>query len=104
MTCKALIKNIIDSFHRHLSNFTFEASLAFQMKEDYVYLFILYCALIGGVRNFTHKLRMFLDSFELGIKEKNKIKKTILKMWSQISGKIVMLVHKVTLKQKCKKK
>ena len=49
-------------------------------------------------------LRVFLDSFELLIEnKKNSLEKTVLKMLSQICGKNYMLVHKVTLKKKCKK-
>ena len=57
-----------------------------------------------ALRNFTRNLRMFLESFELGVQNKNNsLGKTVLKMWSQICGKIAMLVHKITLKKKCKK-
>ena len=56
--------------------------------------------------NFTCTLRMFLDSFELLYRKQKKDRKTVLEMWSPVCGKIVMLVHKVTLKkvQKSKKK
>ena len=37
VTFKALIKNIPDSSHRYVSNVTFGASLAFLMREEYVY-------------------------------------------------------------------
>ena len=57
-----------------------------------------------ALRNFTGNLRIFLDSFELSIGNQIFfIEKTVLKMWSQICGKNAMLVHKVTLKKKCKK-
>ena len=56
------------------------------------------------LRNFTRNLHMFLDSFELSI-ENNKINvgKTVLNMWSQICGRIAMLIHKVTLGKKVQK-
>ena len=34
---RPLIKNIPDSSHQYYSNVTFEASLAFQMREEYVF-------------------------------------------------------------------
>ena len=34
---RPLIKNINDSYHQNLSNITFGASLAFQMREEYVF-------------------------------------------------------------------
>ena len=36
--------------------------------------------------------------------QKRQFRKTVLKMWSQIGGKIAMLVHKVTLKKMHKSK
>ena len=36
-------------------------------------------------------------------KQKGSLGKTVLKRWSQIFGKITMLVYKVTLKKKCEK-
>ena len=53
-----------------------------------------------ALHNFTHNLRMFLDSFELRVQKKSLGN---VKMWSQICGLIAMLVYKVTLKKSAKK-
>ena len=55
----------------------------------------------SGVTQFTHNLHMFIDRVQ---NEKNSLGKTVMKMWSQICGKIAMLVHKVTLKKRKKVK
>ena len=55
------------------------------------------------LRNFTRNLRIFLDIFELLKEKQNCSGKTVLKMWSQILGKMAVLVHKITLYKKSKK-
>ena len=107
---RPLIKNIPDSSQQYGSNVTFGASLAFQMREEYIFekKDFLKIGPQGGeivaLRNFTRNLRIFLDSSEIWIEnKKNSLGKNVLKIWSQICGKISMLVHKVTMKLKCKK-
>ena len=47
-----------------------------------------------ALRNFTRILCMFLDSFGLLIEnKKNYLGRTVLEMWSQVCGKIAMLVQ-----------
>ena len=45
---RPLIKNIPEPSYRYSSNLTFEASLAFQMREKYVFFFFLELYLKGG--------------------------------------------------------
>ena len=93
---RPLINNIPDAYHRYISNVTFGASLAFQMREEYVFEKIIFenwtsRGVNSALPNFTRNLRMFLDRFELWVQnKKNCLEKTVLKMWSQICGKIAM--------------
>ena len=58
-----------------------------------------------AIRNFTSILHIFLDSYELKVQRKeNCLGKTVMEIWSQVGGKITMLVHKVTFKKSAKKK
>jgi hypothetical protein len=57
---------------------------------------------LGRYAHFRRNSRMFLDILELQIEnKKNALGKTVLKMWSQICGKVPSFVHETTLKKKC---
>ena len=57
---------------------------------------------LGRYAHFRRNSRMFLDILELQIKnKKNALGKTVVKMGSQICGKMPSFVTKMTLKKKC---
>ena len=102
---RPLIKNILDSSPRYLPNVTFGTSLAFRMREEYIfeknYFWNLDLkGLTIGVTQFHMQLCMFLDILEPRIE--NCLGKTVLKILFQICKKNCLCVHKKV--QKLKKK